>query len=459
MWPAGGTKHCQWPGCTGRRPTASRCAARKRSTNENESSKFAEQSDSEAAGNAARRKKTGTTKPNISALDSQPQSHTMSIVSIQKKLPNLPVTIFAQMSQLARDYQAVNLGQGFPDFAMDGHLQALVQQAMRDGHNQYAHTNGYAGLREVLAAKANGLYGANINPETDITITPGGTYAISNALTAMLHPGDEVILFEPSFDSYIPNIEVMGARAVAIPLQFPDYSIPWAEVKSKISEKTRFILINSPHNPTGALLSEADIEALRAVVSGTNIMILSDEVYEHLVFDGHKHLSLLAYPDLFERSFVAFSLGKVFHCTGWKIGYTMAPAYLMQEFRNHHQFNVFSVNTPYQVAMAEYLQNPAVYLGLAADFQRRRDLLLSLTKGLPLQPLASKGSYFQCFTFNSEASDADLALRMVTEGGVAAIPVSAFYRDKTDHRVLRFCFAKKESTLEAAAERLQKFRF
>ncbi|HRH33983.1 MAG TPA: methionine aminotransferase [Catalimonadaceae bacterium] len=380
----------------------------------------------------------------------------MPPVPIQSKLPKLPQTIFSTMTQLANQHKAINLGQGFPDFEMSEKLKNLVSKAMNDGFNQYAHTNGYQGLREVLAAKVEALYGNSIDAETEITITPGGTYALSNTFTALLGEGDEVIVFEPCFDSYLPNIKMSGGVPVCIPLNFPDYSIPWEKVREAFSQKTRFILLNSPHNPSGAVLSESDIENLRNLVSGTNCLILSDEVYEHLIFDGMKHLSILKYPDLFERSLVAFSLGKVFHCTGWKIGYCIAPEYLMQEFRNHHQFNVFSVNTPAQVAMATYLEDPSVYLDLWAIFQTKRDLFLSLIKDLPFKPIPSHGSYFQCLAFENGLADTDteMALKLVKDIGVASIPVSAFYQNRTDNLVLRFCFAKKEETLIEAARRL-----
>lgn len=384
----------------------------------------------------------------------------MPKISINSKLPNLKQTIFTTMTQLANAHQAINLGQGFPDFEMSEKLQNLVTHAMKNGWNQYAHTFGFQGLREIICDKIESLYGTQINPEKEITITPGGTYALSNTFTALLREGDEVIVFEPCFDSYCPNIELMGGVPICIPLNFPDYSIPWEKVRAAFTEKTRFILINSPHNPSGAVLGPDDIENLRSVVADSNCLILSDEVYEHLIFDGNEHHSILRYPDLLERSFVAFSLGKVFHCTGWKIGYCIAPDYLMQEFRNHHQFNVFSVNTPAQVGIAQYLENPSVYLDLPAIFQKKRDLLLDLTNGLPLDPIPSYGSYFQCFTYDETLakSDSEMAIRLVKEFGVATIPVSAFYREGTDNQVLRFCFAKKDDTLIEAAKRLQKLK-
>ena len=381
----------------------------------------------------------------------------MPAVHIKSKLPALPTTIFTTMTQLANQHGAINLGQGFPDFDMDSHLQDLVLKAMRSGNNQYAHTFGNPALRQILSEKIEKIYGNPINADTEITITPGGTYAISNALTGILREGDEVIVFEPCFDSYIPNIRILGAVPVTIPLNFPDYSIPWDKVKSRITSRTRMILINSPHNPTGTILSESDIESLRSIVAGTEILILSDEVYEHLIFDKKQHLSILQYPDLFERSYVAFSLGKVFHCTGWKVGYVVAPEYLMKEFRNHHQFNVFSVQSAVQAAMAEYLENEEVYLQLPEVFQAKRDLFLDVMKGSQFQPIPSYGSYFQCFTFPEEVgmSSADYAMYLTREAGVASIPVSAFYGNKEDNRVLRFCFAKKDETLTKAAERLQ----
>jgi methionine aminotransferase len=381
-------------------------------------------------------------------------------ITIESKLPNLATTIFTSMTLLANEYGAINLGQGFPDFSMDPLLQELVFKAMKEGHNQYAHTNGFPGLRNILSDKIFNLYGNRVNPDSEITITPGGTYAISNALTAILNPGDEVIVFEPCFDSYIPNIRILGAVPVRISLQFPDYSIPWDEVKAKVGPKTRLILINSPHNPTGAVLSENDIIELRKIVADTNILILSDEVYEHLIFDGNEHLSILKYPDLFSRSFVAFSLGKVFHCTGWKIGYCVAPEKLMKEFRNHHQFNVFSVQSAVQVAIAEYLKDPNVYSTLPGFFQAKRNLFLQETKGSFLTPIPSKGTYFQCFSFPDSVgmSSKDFAILLTKEGGVASIPVSSFYEDGTDHNVLRFCFAKKEETLEAGGKKLRQMR-
>jgi methionine aminotransferase len=287
-------------------------------------------------------------------------------------------TIFTEMSVLAQQHNAINLGQGFPDFPMSEDLINLVSDAMKNGHNQYVHMNGFVPLREALAEKAEYLYGSNINADTEITITPGGTYALYTALTTILQPGDEVIVFEPAYDSYIPAIESNGAKAVTIQLVFPDYKIDWAVVKNSISEKTKAIMINSPHNPTGSVLEENDIEHLRALVKDTNIIIISDEVYEHLIFDGKQHQSILKYPDLLERSFVCFSFGKVYHCTGWKLGYCISSAYLMKEFRKIHQYNCFCCDTPKQVALAAFLKQRENYLTLGNFLQQKRDYFQNL---------------------------------------------------------------------------------
>jgi methionine aminotransferase len=382
----------------------------------------------------------------------------MSTPALISKLPEVGTTIFTVMSSLAAELGAVNLGQGFPDFPMSERLVALVDQAMRDGYNQYAHMNGLASLRSVLAEKIAGLYGTSVNPDTQITVTPGGTYAIYTALTTVLRPGDEVIVFEPAYDSYIPNIEINGAIPVRIDLQFPDYRIRWDLVRQKITPRTRMILLNTPHNPTGAILRAADMEELRRVVEGTDILIHSDEVYEHLIFDGLPHSSILRYPDLLERSFVSFSFGKVYHCTGWKLGYSVSSPDLMKEFRKVHQFNCFSCHTPSQVALATYLQDPETYLSLGAFLQRKRDHFAGLMSATRFTPLPSYGSYFQLYRYDriSDESDKDFAIRITREYGVASIPVSAFYRSGKDDHVVRFCFAKKEETLEKAAERLTK---
>ena len=378
--------------------------------------------------------------------------------AIQSKLPHVGTTIFTVMSRLATEHNAINLGQGFPDYAMSKELTGLVNEAMKNDFNQYSPMPGWMPLRESIAEKVAFLYQTTINPDTEITITPGGTYAIYSAFTSILGPGDEVIVFEPAYDSYIPNIEINGAKAVTIGLVYPDYHIDWAAVKNAVSPKTKAIIINSPHNPTGTVIGENDILELRKIVSGTNIFIISDEVYEHLIFDGIPHQSLLRYPDLLERSFVCFSFGKTYNCTGWKLGYCIAPAELTKEFRKVHQFNCFSCFTPAQVALAAFLKNPDAYLSLSSFMQEKRDHFRGLMKQTKFSMQESFGSYFICGTYEriSDEADKDLAIRLTREAGVATIPVSAFYRDGKDDKVLRFCFSKKKETLEAAAEKLSK---
>ena len=376
--------------------------------------------------------------------------------TIQSKLPNVGTTIFTEMSVLAQQYKAINLGQGFPDFFMDSAITDLVNEAMQKGHNQYVHMNGLPALREGLAEKVKELYNTDIDPNDEITVTPGGTYAIYTAFTTILQKGDEVIVFEPAYDSYIPNIEINGGVAVPISLSYPDYSINWDLVKEKINAKTKAIIINSPHNPSGALLQDADLKKLSELVLGTGIFIISDEVYEHLVFDNKEHLSVLKYPELYERSFVCFSFGKTYHCTGWKMGYCIAPPSLMKEFRKVHQFNCFTCNSPTQFALAAYIKNKEAYLGLGKFLQRKRDYFMEAMKATKFKPLPSYGSYFQLYSYDgiSEETEKELAVRLIKEYGVATIPVSAFYNIAIENKVLRFCFAKKEETLQEAANRL-----
>ena len=375
---------------------------------------------------------------------------------IQSKLPKVGTTIFTVMSGLAAQHNAINLGQGFPDFSMDEALMDEVTRVMKEGFNQYVPMQGYMPLREAIAEKADFLYNAKIDPANEITITPGGTYAIYTALTTILNPGDEVIVFEPAYDSYIPNIEVNGAVAVRIPLDFPSYAVNWNEVRRKINSKTKAIIINSPHNPTGSILTEEDLKALASIVEGTNIFIISDEVYEHLVFDQKQHQSVLRYPELKKRSFVCFSFGKVYHCTGWKLGYCIADAPLMEEFRKIHQFNCFSCHTPSQVALSRYLTNSEAYLGLGPAMQKKRDYFIQLMKETPFELLHSSGSYFITAKYDkiSNLPDHEFAVELTKKAGVTTIPVSAFYYNSDDNKVIRFCFAKKEETLERAVERL-----
>ncbi|HQZ51125.1 MAG TPA: methionine aminotransferase [Chitinophagaceae bacterium] len=380
----------------------------------------------------------------------------MSTIQPTSKLPKVGTTIFTVMSALANEHKAVNLGQGFPDYPMSEELIALVSEAMKNNYNQYPPMPGWMPLRESIAEKAAFLYESNINPDTDITITPGGTYAIYSALTTILQPGDEVIVFEPGYDSYIPNIEINGATAVTVSLIYPDYHIDWIAVKNAITPKTKAIIINSPHNPTGSVISENDINELRKIVDGTNIFIISDEVYEHLIFDNIPHQSLLRYPDLMERSFVCFSFGKTYNCTGWKMGYCIAPPQLTKEFRKVHQFNAFTCHTPTQVALATFLKNKEAYLSLSSIMQEKRDHFIKLMEQTRFTLQKSYGSYFICGTYEkiSNEGDKDFAKRLTKEAGVATIPVSAFYQNGKDDKVLRFCFSKKKETLEAAVEKL-----
>lgn len=379
-------------------------------------------------------------------------------LSLKSKLPDVGTTIFTVMSGLANEYRAINLGQGYPDYPMNEELMNKVTEVMKKGWNQYVPMQGYLPLRESLAEKVEFLYNTKISPDTQITITPGGTYAIYTAITSVLRPGDEVILFEPAYDSYLPNVEINGGVPVRIDLKFPDYKIDWDEVKRNITPKTRMILLNSPHNPTGAVLEQKDMEALSALVKNTNILLVSDEVYEHLIFDNIPHQSILRYPDLLERSFVCFSFGKTYHCTGWKLGYCIGPPELMAEFRKVHQFNCFSCHTPSQVALADFLKTRSAYLTLSSQMQEKRDYFLSLMRETKFSMLESHGSYFICGKYDriTNESDTEFALRLTREYGVATIPVSVFYKHPTDHKVLRFCFAKKRETLEAAVERLVK---
>ncbi|RYY39745.1 MAG: aminotransferase class I/II-fold pyridoxal phosphate-dependent enzyme [Chitinophagaceae bacterium] len=381
----------------------------------------------------------------------------MSPVSIHSKLPNVGTTIFTVMSALAAEHKAINLGQGFPDYAMDESLLELVEHAMRNGHNQYAHMNGYGPLRKALADKVQYLYGSRPDPETEITITPGASYALFTALATILQPGDEVIVFEPAYDCYIPQIELMGAKAVTVNLVFPNYRIDWKEVRAKITGRTRAIIVNTPHNPTGSVLTKDDMLELEAAVAGSNIIVVADEVYEHLIFDGLQHESVLKYPPLRERAFAVYSFGKVYDCTGWKLGYCIAPPALMAEFRKIHQFNAFTCDTPKQVALADFINNRGVFLGLGSRLQKKRDYFQQLMTGTRFRPLASHGSYFQIYSYDaiSDEPEYDFAIRLTKEAGVATIPVSSFYRTPVDNRVLRFCFSKRDETLAAAVERLK----
>jgi len=377
---------------------------------------------------------------------------------MQSKLPHIGTSIFTVMSQLAVKHNAINLGQGFPDFPMSEALIDCVTEAMKAGGNQYAHTNGVPLLRERLAEKINSLYGTTINPESEITITPGGTYAIFSAFSTIIQPGDEVIIFEPAYDSYIPNITFNGGVVVPIALTYPNYSIPWDTLKAAITKKTKAILINTPHNPTGMVMTKEDILQLQEIVVSNNLYLISDEVYEHLIYDDKKHESVMKYPELLARSFVCFSFGKTYHCTGWKLGYCVAPENLMKEYRKVHQFNAFSCDTPKQLGIAKHMLDKEAYLSLGNFYQAKRDYLRKLLASTPLKYIPSSGSYFESYSYAAISNEPDksFAEKLVKEYGVAVIPMSAFYHNGTDNKVIRLCFAKKEATLEAAAACLQK---
>ncbi len=381
-------------------------------------------------------------------------------VVVRSKLPHIGTTIFTVMSALANEHRAINLSQGFPDFDSPSQLTDLVYQYMQKGFNQYAPMAGLLGLREQIAQKVHQLYRFSPNPESEITITAGGTQAIYTAITALVNEGDEVMVFEPCYDCYVPAIRLCGAIPVHIPLQVPDYSVPWELVKKMLNGRTRMIILNTPHNPTGSVLTAADLQELQHLVAGTDIILLSDEVYEHVIFDEKRHESILHYPELRERSVVVFSFGKTFHNTGWKVGYAIAPDYLTREIRKAHQFIVFSVNTPLQYALADYLKNSDNYLDLSAFYQQKRDYFLQLLQGSRFSYTPAAGSYFQLLHYDaiSDERDTDFAVRLTKEVGVAAIPVSVFYNqpEQVNQKVLRFCFAKKDSTLEQAAEKLLK---
>jgi methionine aminotransferase len=380
------------------------------------------------------------------------------MIPIVSKLPQVGTTIFTVMSALANEVGAVNLSQGFPDYDTSPVLIELVNKAMKNGFNQYAPMSGYMPLREEISRKTEKLYGAYYDPDTEITVTAGGTQAIYTAIATVIHPNDEVIIFEPAFDCYAPAIKVAGGIVKSLELEPPDYRINWDMVKRLTNSRTKMIILNSPHNPTATILHQKDIEELSAIVKNQDILVLSDEVYEHLIYDGQSHLSMARYPELQQRSFIVASFGKPFHATGWKIGYCMAPAALMNEFRKVHQFLVFCVNTPMQVAIAEYLKNEETYLGLREFFQQKRDHFREGLKSSRFEILPCSGSYFQSVRYGriTDEKDADLAIRLTKEIGVASIPVSAFYNQGTDHHVLRFCFAKRQETLDKAVDRLIK---
>ncbi len=386
------------------------------------------------------------------------QNSSRFIPDLPSKLPRVGTTIFTVMSRLAAEYNAVNLGQGFPDFPCSEELIDLVTKAMQAGYNQYAPMEGLMALREQIALKTQSLYGFAPDPVGEITVTSGGTEALYAAIAAVIHPGDEAIVLEPCYDSYIPAIELNGGKAVKVALMPGTYGVNWPRVKEHITPRTKLLIINTPHNPTGTTLTEADIRHLAALLRNTNIFLISDEVYEHLIYDNQLHQSILREPALRERAFVISSFGKTCHATGWKAGYCVAPPTLTQEFRKVHQYLNFSTFTPVQYALAQYLQQPAHYQSLPQFYQRKRDYFLQLMEQTRFRMLPCRGSYFALASYKaiSEESDTDFAIRLTKEVGVAAVPVSVFYQDRTDHKILRFCFAKQEATLEKAVERLLK---
>jgi methionine aminotransferase len=372
------------------------------------------------------------------------------------RLPGVGTTIFTVMSRLAAECGAINLSQGFPDFSASPELFDRVSHHMRAGANQYAPMPGVPALRQAISARSEGLYGTHHDPEDEVTVTAGGTQAIYTAVAALVRPGDEVIVLEPVYDSYVPAIELAGGRALRARLSPPGYRPDWGQIGSFLSPRTRMILVNSPHNPTGSIFTRGDLDALAELVRGTDVVVLSDEVYEHIVFDGARHESVSRHPELAARSFVIGSFGKTFHVTGWKVGWALAPRELMAEFRKVHQFVVFTVNTPVQLALADYMADPSRWLDLPAFYQRKRDLFRAGLGSTRLEPLPCSGTYFQLASYArvSDEPDRVLAERLTREIGVAAIPVSAFFADGRQDRVLRFCFAKSDETLQRACERL-----
>ncbi len=372
---------------------------------------------------------------------------------INSKLPHVSTTIFTVMSKLASKYDAINLSQGFPNFETDKGLVDLVSHAMQNGYNQYAPMPGLMSLREVIAEKTNSLYSSNYHPDTEVTVTSGATQAIFTIISACISPGDEVIIFKPAYDSYEPSIELFGGTIVPVQLSVPNFSVDWQEVASKITSKTKMVIINTPHNPSGSVLSKNDMLQLEKLLRDTDIILLSDEVYEHIIFDGQQHQSAALFPGLAERAFITASFGKTFHTTGWKMGYCIAPKDLMAEFRKVHQFNVFCSSHPMQYALAAYLKEPKNYLSLPNFYQEKRDTFLSLIKDSRFTFSPAAGTYFQLLDYAAITDEGDVAFaeRLTKAHKIASIPVSVFNLNGQDDKVLRFCFAKTEDTLKRAA--------
>lgn len=372
------------------------------------------------------------------------------------KLPSTETTIFTVMSRLAREHDAINLGQGFPDFDCDEKLRTLVSKYLNSGKNQYCPMPGLLTLRQAIANKMNRSYEVELNPETEICVTAGATQALFTAITAFVRDGDEVIIFEPAYDSYAPSIQIVGGIPKPYRLTYPDYAVDWNQVENMVNDKTKMIIINTPHNPTGTILKKEDIEALENIVSNKKIIVLSDEVYEHLIYDDAQHQSVLRFPNLFQQCLAVYSFGKTFHSTGWKMGYCVGPEHLIQEFKNIHQWNVFCVNSFVQYALADHLQDATTYESLPHFFQQKRDYLTNQLQDTPLLPKISQGTYFQLYNYESlsQMNDLDFAKYLTSEIGVAAIPLSPFYTNPPGDKVIRLCFAKKKETLTAAAKRL-----
>jgi len=374
------------------------------------------------------------------------------MIKYKTKLEDSGTTIFTKMSRLAKKHKAINLGQGFPNYDCDPRLKSLVSKYLEAGKNQYAPMTGVAKLRQAISTKINKLYRKTIDAETEVTITAGATQAIFTAITAFVHPGDEVIIIEPAYDCYKPSILIAGGVPVPYELSSPDFRIDWNEIQSLLTDKTKMIVVNTPHNPTGSILEATDMLALQELVSDKNIIVLSDEVYEHLIYDGVAHESVLKLDKLYQQSIIVYSFGKTFHITGWKIGYAVGPAHLMKEFRKTHQWNVFSVNSFVQYALAEFLEDEENYKGLSSFFQGKRDLFHSYLKDSKLQAIFSRGTYFQLYDYSelSDKEDTIFAEELVRDHGIASIPISVFYSSNKQEKLIRFCYAKTNNLLEKA---------
>ncbi len=374
--------------------------------------------------------------------------------TITSKLPQMGTSIFAVMSQLANEHNAINLAQGFPDFEVSAELISSINHYMKEGYNQYAPMPGIPSLRKRIAQKVKAMYGADYDPDTEVNITAGATQAIYTVISSIIRDEDEVIVLEPAYDSYVPAVKLNGGIVKYTQLSAPDFRIDWEQLYRLVSHRTKMIIINTPHNPSGSVLGKEDIKRLEKLVKEQDLILLSDEVYEHLIYDGLRHESVCRYPDLAARSFVVGSFGKTFHATGWKMGFVLAPEILMTEFRKTHQFTVFSCNTPVQHAIAEFLKNKKNYTGIGAFFQKKRDYFVDLLKDSRFRIIPSYGTYFQCVDYSdiSDEAELDFAIRLTKENGIASIPLSPFYHNGKDQQTIRLCFAKNEETLKKAAE-------